>query len=154
MKKSIFTMLIISLFVSTSSSALSPGAIEGKALYPTCHICHNPELAVPLGPPMWGVQRLYKKGTLDNEDFVQRMVSFVKAPTLEAALHGEALKQMGLMPALPLPDAMLQSIATYILEESFPPPCSHWSIAVKKATVNGDEAHAAKDLRMLNKFCR
>ena len=64
-----------------------------------------------------------------------------------------AIDQMGLMPALPLPDAMLKNIAIYILEEKFPPPCAHWAIAVKLATQKGDMEHAKKDQRMLDRFC-
>ena len=108
----------------------------------------------PLGPPMWAVQRRYKKNTIDNEDFVQSMTNFVKKPTLETALHDIAVEQMGLMPALPLPDDLLKKIATYILEEQFPPPCAHWAIAVKRATEKGDLEHAKKDQRMLDRFCK
>jgi hypothetical protein len=107
----------------------------------------------PLGPPMWGVQRRYKNNTIDNEDFVQSMVNFVKNPTLENAIHDMAVEQMGLMPPLPLPDELLKKIATYIQEEKFPPPCAHWAIAVKRATERGDLEHAKKDQGMLNRFC-
>ncbi len=74
---------------------------------------------------MWGVQRRYKNGTLDNEDFVDSMVDFVKAPEIEAVKHDEAFKQLGLMRPMPLPDDMLKNISAYIMEETFPPPCDH-----------------------------
>ena len=106
-----------------------------------------------MGPPMWGVQRRYKNGTIDDDDFVESMVNFVKKPSLEDARHDMAIEQMGLMPALPLPDTMLKNIAIYILEEKFPPPCTHWEIAVKRATKTGDIEHAKKDQRMLDRFC-
>ena len=148
-------MLLLSVFLySGQVSALSPEAIEGKALYPSCHVCHDQALDPPLGPPMWGVQRRYQRGTLDDEDFVKSMVEFVKAPSLDKALHDVAVEQMGLMPPLPLPDEMLKKIAIYILEENFPPPCEHWAIAVKRAESKGDLEHAAKDRRQLERFCR
>ena len=109
---------------------------------------------LPLGPPMWGDTTSLQKNTIDNEDFVQSMVDFVKKPTLETAIHDMAVEQMGLMPALPLPDNLLKKIATYILEEQFPPPCDHWVIAVKRATEKGDLEHAKKDQRMLDRFCK
>jgi len=152
MKHTIF--LIILLAFSSNSNALSPTAVEGKSLYPACHVCHNQAMDPPLGPPMWGVQRRYKNNTLDNEDFVNRIVAFVKAPSLETAIHDEALKQLGLMPPMPLPDEMLYKIATYILEEKFPPPCEHWEIAVKRAEKKGDAEHAKKDKMMLDRFCK
>ncbi len=141
------------LAISFNSHALSPEAEEGKALYPSCHVCHNQEMDPPLGPPMWGVQRRYRNGTLDDEDFVERMVAFVKTPSLETAIHDEAVAQLGLMPPLPLPDEMLRKIAHYILEEQFPPPCAHWTIAVKQAEARGDKEHARKDQMMLKRFC-
>ena len=153
MTKAQFSMLLIGILCTANSNALSPEAIEGKALYPACHVCHNQAMDPPLGPPMWGVQRRYKRNTLDNEDFVKSMVNFVKAPTLESAIHDEALSQLGLMPPMPLPDDMLKNIATYILEEQFPPPCEHWRIAVKRAEQKGDMEHAKKDQNMLKRFC-
>jgi hypothetical protein len=81
------------------------------------------------------------------------MVSFVQAPTLEAAIHDEALGQLGLMPPMPLPDEFLRKIVTYIQEKQFPPPCDHWQMAVKNAKEKGDMEHARKDLRQLKRFC-
>lgn len=145
--------LSVALF-SNTAAALSPEATEGKTLYPTCHVCHNPEADPPLGPPMWGVQRRYKNSTLDDEDFIDSMVEFVKKPTLENAKHGKAVEMMGLMPPLPLPDEMLKKIAAYILEEDFPPPCTHWAIGAKRAAERGDTAHAEKDQAMIDRFCK
>ena len=153
MSRSQFSVFLLASLFSTSGMALSPEAIEGKSLYPTCHVCHNQEMDPPLGPPMWGIQRRYKNNTIDDEDFVQSMVDFVKNPTLEIAIHDIAVEQMGLMPPLPLPDELLKKISTYILEEQFPPPCAHWAIAVKRATEKGDLEHAKKDQRMLDRFC-
>ncbi len=146
-------VLVLVTFFSINSLALTPEAVEGKALYPSCHVCHNPEMEKPLGPPMWGVQRRYKRNTLDKDDFVQTMAAFVKEPTLEKAIHDEALKQLGLMPALPMPDELLTKIATYIFEVKFAPPCTHWQIAVKRATEKGDKEHASKDQRQLDRYC-
>ena len=148
------TLSILTTLYAMNSHAFSPDALEGRNLYPACHVCHNQAMDPPLGPPMWGVQRLYKKNTLDDEDFVKAVVDFVKAPTIEKAIHSEALQQLGLMPPLPLPDEMLKKIATYILEEEFPPPCEHWKIAVKRAEENGDMAHVEKDANMLEMFCK
>jgi len=146
-------LFFMTAFFAGSSLALSPEANEGKALYPTCHVCHNPAMDPPLGPPMWGVQRRYRNSTIDDEDFVQSMVDFVRNPSKETAGHEVAVQRLGLMPPLPLPDAMLKKIASYIREETVPPPCEHWAIAVKHAEQNGDQAHAKKDQRMLDRFC-
>ena len=154
MSKLRLLILLITALYAVNSNALSPVAIEGQSLYPACNVCHNQAMDPPLGPPMWGVQRRYKKGTLDAEDFVKSMVDFVKAPTLENAIHDMAVEQLGLMPAMPLPDEMLKKIATYILEEKFQPPCEHWRIAVKRAEKKGDIEHAKRDQYQLERFCK
>ncbi len=148
------TALLSSFLFSVSSYALSPEATEGETLFPSCNVCHDQAHTPALGPPMWGVQRRYIRATSDKADFIQQMTSFVKAPTMEAAIHDEARGQLGLMPAMPLPDDLLNKIAAYIFEEQFPPPCDHWRFAVKKAKDSGDADHAAKDQRQLDRFCK
>ena len=108
----------------------------------------------PLAPPMWGVKRQYRNNTMDDEDFIETMVDFVRAPSEDKVIHREAFSQLGLMPPMPLPDDLLRKIASYILEEQFPPPCDHWRIAVERATARGDAEHAAKDMRQLKRFCK
>ena len=146
-------LLLAVLLYAANGHALSPDASAGKSLYPACHICHNTELDPPLGPPMWGVQRIYRMGTLDDADFIRSMVEFVKSPSLETAKHDEAVSQLGLMPPLPLPEEMLVKIASYILEEQFPPPCTHWRIALQRALEKGDPEHAQKDQKMFERYC-
>ena len=146
--------LLLALLTAIPALALGPDATQGQLLYPACHVCHDPALDPPLGPPMWGVKRIYQRNTLDDQDFVTSMVDFVKAPSQDNAKHSEAVAQLGLMPPLPLPDALLQQIATYILEEHFPPPCDHWAIAAQRALARGDHEHAAKDQRQLERFCQ
>ena len=146
-------LALVTVFFSSSSLALSPDAEEGKILYPACSVCHDQKLDPPKGPPMWGVQRRYKMEFDDGKEFIEKMVTFVKAPSLDTAIHDKAVKSMGLMPPMPLPDEMLRNISTYILEENFPPPCDHWRIAVKRAEKSGDMEHAEKDRRMLKRFC-
>lgn len=154
MKKINPYLLLAVMFVSGNGYALSPAAEQGKALYPACHVCHNPSQDPPLGPPMWGVKRRYQRALMNEEEFVQRMMSFVKAPSEEKAIHDEALKQLGLMPAMPFDDETLHKIVSYILEEQFAPPCDHWQIAIKRAEAKGDMDHASKDMRQYERFCQ
>jgi mono/diheme cytochrome c family protein len=148
-----FFLALSATLLSTQVFALSPEAAEGKKLFSACQACHDQTLDPPLGPPMWGVQRRYKNSTLDDEDFIDSIVAFVQKPSLENARHNKAVERMGLMPPLPMQDEALKKIATYILEEKFPPPCAHWAIGVKLSTEKGDLEHAQKDQRMLDRFC-
>jgi len=146
-------LLLGVIFFTSNVIALSPDAKEGEELYPACSVCHDQALDPPKGPPMWGVQRRYKRHSLGDEAFVENIVKFVKAPSKELAIHDEAVKHLGLMPPMPLPDEMLRKIATYILEENFPPPCDHWKIAITRAEKKGDMEHARKDQKMHKMFC-
>jgi len=153
MTKVQLTMLLGAAFFAANVNALSPDAKEGKELYPACNVCHDQALNPPKGPPMWGVQRRYKKYSLDEKAFVENIVNFVKAPSLTLAKHSQAVKQLGLMPPMPLPDEVLRKIATYILEENFPPPCDHWQIAITRAEEKEDMEHVQKDRKMYKRFC-
>ena len=153
MSRKTVALFLLAALAPAAGYALSPEASEGQALYPACHVCHDPTLDPPLGPPMWAVQRRYRSASLDEEDFVERIIAFVKAPSLEQALITPAVERFGLMPALPLPDEMLRKIAAYIWEADFAPPCEHWRNAARWAESAGDADHAARDARMLQRFC-
>jgi len=153
MSRTTVVLYLLAALAPAAGHALSPEASEGQALYPACHVCHDPTLDPPLGPPMWSVQRRYRNLSLDEEDFVERIIAFVKAPSLEQALITPAVERLGLMPALPLPDEMLRKIAAYIWEADFAPPCEHWRNAARWAESTGDAEHAAHDARMLQRFC-
>lgn len=133
--------------------AFSPEATEGKQKFQLCNACHNPSLDPPLAPPMWGVQRRYKRIAQDKNQFIDMVAQFAKAPTLENAVLVRAVKMLGLMPAVALPEDDLKKIATYIWEEQFSPPCKHWEIGAIRAEKEGDVAHAKKDRKMLKRFC-
>jgi len=153
MTKKQIIISISTLFLTLNSYALSPNAAAGKGVYAVCNTCHNTANNPALGPPMWGVQRLYKKNTASDQEFITRMADFVKTPTQDKAVHKQALSQLGLMPAMPMPQQTLINISTYILEEKFPPPCDHWKMAAEKAEKSGDLDHAEKDRKQLKRFC-
>ncbi|MCW8942137.1 MAG: hypothetical protein OQK93_03060 [Gammaproteobacteria bacterium] len=56
MKRLHVLLFIIYALSPSIGFALSDEAIEGKSLYATCQVCHNPEADPPSGPPMWGVR--------------------------------------------------------------------------------------------------
>lgn len=153
MKKSIL-MLVIGLLIHSNSWALSPEAEAGKTLIGVCEACHAENLDPPKAPPLFALNRRYSKRHVDKEAFVDAIRNFVQKPQAEAALLPRAVEVMGLMPALPLEDDMLNKIAAYLYEEHFPYPCEHWRIGVKMNKEKGDLEHAAKDQRKLDRFCQ
>ena len=129
-------------------------ARDGKVIFSTCNACHNAELDPPLAPPMFGVQKRYKKAFPDRQEFVQRMVDFVQNPTMDKVIMKRPAMKLGLMPAQKLPEAELQQVAAYIYDETFAPPCKHWEIVVRQAEAAGKvDGHIQKDKMMLQRFC-
>lgn len=156
MKKSAQIISGLALFASLVSVpvlALSPEAEKGKDQFAACNACHNAELNPPLAPPIWGIQRRYKMQAMDRETFIDQLAGFVGAPSADSALFAQAVTRFGLMSAVALPEEELRNIAAYIWEESFEPPCEHWKAGAEIAMKEGDQAHAAKDLQMLKRFC-
>lgn len=146
--------LVAAALLCVSAPALSPEAAAGKTIFGVCQACHDAELDPPKGPPMFGVQRRYTAAYAGRDAFIERMVAFVRQPTIDQVVMHEATSQLGLMGPMPLPEAMLRQIAAYVYEETFPPPCTHWEIAVRRSTESGDAEHARKDRKQLERFCR
>ena len=137
------------------SDTLSAAAERGKAAVKICMSCHDQELDPPQGPPLFGIQKRYSMIYPVKEEFVARMVSFVKEPQLDKAIMRRPVRILGLMPAMNLPEDQLSDIAYFIYENSFNLPCRHWEIAVKNAEKKGQvDPHIQKDKHMLEKFCQ
>ena len=130
----IMTLLIT--FLSLNAMALSPDAEKGKAAIAVCLSCHNEELNPPLAPPLYGVQNKYKQTYNDKQGFVDAISNWVKSPSLDGALMRRPIQKLGLMPAMPLPDDMLASIAAYIYEQEFEAPCTHWANDLANSSSN------------------
>lgn len=145
--------MLFAIIFSASSYAMSPDAIEGKLLYQVCSTCHDQALNPPKAPPMWEVKRQYKRHSPDDETFIKNIVTFVEAPSLESTIHKEAVQNFNLMSPMPLPDNMLKKIATYILEEEFPPPCDYWKNALARAKNMGDMEQTRWYQRMHRRSC-
>ena len=127
-----FILLLIT-FISFNVMALTPEAEKGKLVIAVCMACHNAELTPALGPPLYGVQNKYKQKYNNQQDFVNAISNWVKSPSLDNALMQRPVKMLGLMPAMSLPDEMLKSIGTYLYEEEFPAPCTHWANEIKNS---------------------
>lgn len=129
-------LMLLLIITSINTFALTPEAEKGKAAIAVCLSCHNAEIEPALAPPLYGVQNKYKQVFADKEVFVQAIIDWVQKPSLENALMKRPVKKLGLMPAMPLPDDMLKSIATYLYEEEFEPPCTHWANDLKNSDAN------------------
>jgi hypothetical protein len=144
------------LSAQEDQTPLSELAVQGKANFAVCQSCHDASLNPPKAPPMFGVQRRYKRQHENQQAFVDAVVKFVSKPTEDGALMKKPIKKLGLMPPLPLGDAMLTGIATYIYEESFEPPCDHWAHALSssKGKGKGAEKHRQHVQAMYDELCQ
>lgn len=133
-------------------TSLSEMASEGEAEFAICQSCHDASLSPPKAPPMYGVQRRYKRQYENQQEFVDAIVKFVSQPTEEGALMKHPIKRLGLMPALPLGENKQSRIATYIYEENFEPPCDHWSNTISSEKGNGN--HKRHIQSMYDELCK
>ena len=85
-----------------------------------------------MAPPFFGVQNRYIREYSDKAEFISAIVNWVKQPTMDKALMRRPVRELGLMPAMPLPDEMLVQIAAYLYEKEFEPPCTHWASDIAK----------------------
>jgi hypothetical protein len=125
------------LYAQEDQTSLSELAVQGEADFAICQSCHDASLNPPKAPPMYGVQRRYKREFENQQEFVDAIVKFVSQPGEEGALMKHPIKKLGLMPALPLGNDNLSKIATYIYEENFEPPCDHWAHAISSEKGKG-----------------
>ena len=153
MIKAKISIALAATIFSACSHALSPDATDGKLLYQGCGTCHEQALSPPKAPPMWEIKRLYERQAKDDATLVKNIVSFTKEPSLETAIHDVGVERYGLMPAMPLPDDMLNKIATYILEEEFPPPCDYWNYALTRAKATDKTEFERWYQRMFRRSC-
>ena len=138
----------------TAEVELSDAAKAGKLLFITCDSCHNEARDPAMAPPMFAVQNYYKNAYPDKDEFVERIVDFVTAPTIEQAMLKRPVEMLGLMPAIPLAKEELSNIASYIYEEQFGKPCEHWRIVIETAEKAGKvDAHIEDEKRKYQRFC-
>ncbi len=153
--RNLYFFIFFFIVIPLKAQALSPLAEEGKIYFSVCNACHNPDLEPPKAAPFFGIQRRYKRAYGSKEAVVQNIKSYVKQPSEEKALMRNAVKNLGLMPPLDLSDEILHKVATYIVEESFAPPCKHWEIAIQRLSQQADQTrHLNKDRRMYHRFCQ
>jgi hypothetical protein len=100
---------------------------------------------------MFGVQRRYLK-QYGEANFSARMIDFVQHPTMEKVVMKKSAASLGLMPAMPLPEADLRAVAAFIRENQWEPPCTHWEHAIAHQSGGGN--HSRNEQRNYNRLCR
>lgn len=148
-------VIILATAILISTSAWATDSIdEGKKLFQSnCLSCHNAELDPPMAPPMFGVQKHYKRVTSDRHAFIDKVTAFAMNPSEDKALLKLAVKHLGVMPNPGVEEDDLRKIAAYIHDETFAPPCAHWKAGMKATKAKGDLRHFKKAQMRYNKMC-
>jgi hypothetical protein len=107
--------ILISWTLLFSSSAF---AIEnGSELFDKlCAICHVKQGQPTNAPPVFGMVNHVKRAYPNRDEFVERIVVWVKEPKAEFALMPGAIRKFGLMPKLGYSDNDVRLIAEYLYD--------------------------------------
>jgi len=90
----------MALSAQEDQTPLSELAVQGKANFAVCQACHDASLNPPKAPPMYMVQRRYKRQYENQREFVDAVVKFAGQPTEDGALMKRPIEKLGLMPHL------------------------------------------------------
>lgn len=116
-------ILIATALFSNLSIASDTGDVLFEKLCMSCHaIKGKPKVA----PPIFGVINHVKGAYPNREEFVQRVVGWVKEPSADKSLMPGAIKKFGVMPKLGFADSDVRLIAEYLYEEKI--ELSDWYI--------------------------
>nr|CAA6822287.1 MAG: Unknown protein [uncultured Thiotrichaceae bacterium] len=110
--------LTLSIFCSTQVSAseevMNPGA---KVYQSACMVCHVAEGRPTIAPPIFAVKGHVIAVHPERDDFIKRVVSWVKEPNADDALMPGAVRKFKVMPAMPhLSDEDLVAVAEYLYD--------------------------------------
>ncbi len=115
----ILTIIFPALFLYTSTSLYAESL---EALYQKdCAMCHeltDPDLIV--APPMKAIVSVYKKSYPQKEVFVEHVLKYLLAPSLQNSLMGEkTINQFGLMISQKgaIPEDKLKALIAYIYDK-------------------------------------
>lgn len=95
---------------------------EGRAVYDrTCAACHTLAPPPKTAPPIVGLAAHLRERFATREQAVAHIVAYVPAPSPSmSVLPPMAVQRFGLMPPLPLPEAELRAVASWLWQQYDP----------------------------------
>ena len=97
----------------------------GKKLMETyCYACHNPTTDHDdrIAPPMVAVKKHYISEGTTKEEFIAAVQDWVKKPSEDKSKMPGAIRNFGLMPFAPYPEATVEQIADYMFDYDIDQP--------------------------------
>ncbi len=100
---------------------LHPGK---KMLETYCYVCHNPTTGHDdrIAPPMVAVKKHYISEGTTKEQFIADVQNWIKKPSEDKSKMPGAIRNFGLMPYAPYPEATVEKIADYIFDYDIDQP--------------------------------
>ncbi|MEI8186347.1 MAG: cytochrome c [Chlorobiaceae bacterium] len=119
MKRLLLIMACGLLFNSLAQAAT--GTFDGKAIFDkNCSVCHSIMPPPKTAPPIIPLASRYHQKYSTKKDGVNHLVTYLKSPNKENAIHPQAITRFGLMPALHLPDSELRAVAEWVWDQYNP----------------------------------
>lgn len=100
---------------------LHPGK---KMLETYCYVCHNPTTGHDdrIAPPMIAVKKHYISEGTTKEQFVEDVKNWINKPSEDKSKMPGAIRNFGLMPYAPYPEATVEQIADYMYDYDIDQP--------------------------------
>lgn len=106
-------MVIVAVSIHLPASASN----TGKELFnELCASCHVHKSGSRIAPPLFAIKTLTRLSYPQRAEFINRVVDWVKEPTLEGALMQDAVKIYGVMPQLGYDESDVRKVAEYIYD--------------------------------------
>ena len=169
MKKTIVKVLLVSCFfvagctnasekveeekatASKEKVVINDAVRSGKEVYESaCMVCHVSKGKPTIAPPIFAVKNHVIKEHPEREDFIQRIVDWVKKPDADNALMRGAIKKFGLMPPMPqIDDKELQAVAEFLYDTDLELP--DWYRKQGRSQQKYRKNHRTGSLRVVRK---
>ncbi len=137
MRNTIFILIVLVVFTSCKNSdktvdkdSVAVNQTDGK-LHPgkqlmetNCYVCHNPttEHDDRIAPPMIAVKKHYISEGTTKEEFIADIQNWIKKPSEDKSKMPGAIRNFGLMPYAPYPEATVEQIADYMFDYDIDQP--------------------------------
>lgn len=109
--------------ITSTTETAEPMMRSGKEVYESlCMACHATEGPATVAPPIFAVKNHVIQVYPERDDFVKRVVEWVKAPNADDPLMPGAVRKFGLMPAMELADEELTAVAEFLYDSDMALP--------------------------------
>ena len=107
--------------VNEMDGKLHPGK---KLMETNCYVCHNPTTGHDdrIAPPMIAVKKHYISDGTTKEQFIADVQNWIKKPSEDKSKMPGAIRNFGLMPYAPYPEATVEQIADYMFDYDIDQP--------------------------------